>query len=197
MFEPRNCNDLSLEQKIQVLMDERDIRNVLYRDCRAKSRGDADLMRTCFFKDAVDHHQPFFDMPFSQLADMLSDGINATGEMIQYIALQILIELDGDVARTETYVQSSKIFHQRSAAGHKIVRLSGMRMLDRLERRNGEWRIAERQFVPEWGFFKEVPPLDKAIAGYGVGTDAGTLMVDPSLPAVRHAADRSDPSYHF
>lgn len=197
MFEPDDTRSLTIEQKVQLLMDERDIRNIIYRDCRAKSRGDSDLMRTCFFDDALDHHQPFFDMPFSDLADMVQEGIKATGEMIQYVALQILVAIDGDVAKVESYVQSAKIFHQRSPDGHKILRLSGMRMLDRIERRGGEWRIAERQFVPEWGFFKEVPPLTEAIHGYGIGTDAGTLCVDPSLPSVPHAADRTDPSYSF
>ena len=197
MFEPRDTEGLSLEQQVKLLMDERAIRNVIYRDCRAKSRADAALMRTCFFEDAQDHHQPMFDIPFKQLADSLEESAPAVGELIQYIALQILIDIEGEVARVESYVLSNKIFHQRAENGDKIFRQSGMRMLDRFERRNGEWRIAERWFVPEWGYFKEVSPLTKAISRYGIGTDAGKIVCDPNLETNWHKANRSDPSYHF
>lgn len=195
MFEPRDTTSLSLEERVQLLLDERAIRDVICRDCRAKSRRDAQLMRTCFFEDALDHHQPMFDWPFSRLADVIEQG--AMGPMIQYVATQILIDLQGDVARTETYVLSTKIFNERADNGDKIIRQSGMRMLDRFERRGGEWRIAERWFVPEWGFFKQVSPLKAAIGPYGVGTDADQIVCDPSLETNWHKQDRTDPSYRF
>lgn len=201
MFEPRDTSGLTIEQKIQILFDEREIRNVIYRDCRAKSRGDGDLMRTCFFEDAIDHHAPFFDLPFSDVAERTSTVMEEIGEMIQYIALQVLIDLDGDVARVESYVDSNKIFHKRAENGDQIVRLSGFRNLDRFERRNGEWRIAERWFVPEWGIFVQQAPLKEAVASYGVGTEAGNVMSnqaflsDSPLPRIPYAFGRADPSY--
>ncbi len=200
MFMPRDTSNLSLEEKVRLLMDKDAIRDVIYRDQRAKSRGDADLMRTCFFDDAMDHHQPYFDIPFSAIADDLDT--KAMGEMIQYFAPQVLIEIDGDTARVESLVLVNMIFNQRSAAGHKIVRNSGIRFLDRFERRKGEWRIAERQLVYEWGVFHEDAPLAATIGIYGAGTDASGPVppkdfIDPPLKAVKPAADRTDPSYHF
>ena len=200
MFEPKDSSALTMEQKIQILFDEREIRNVIYRDCRAKSRGDGDLMRTCFFDDALDHHAPFFDLSFAEVAKRTSTVMEEIGEMIQYIALQVLIDLDGDVAHVETYVDSNKIFHQRTENGDQIVRLSGFRNLDRFERRNGEWRIAERWFIPEWGLFLEQGPLKEAISSYGAGTEAKNVLSNQAfvtiypLPRIRHAFGKADPS---
>ena len=186
---------MTLEQKIQLLMDEREIRNVIYRDCRAKSRGDRELMRACFFEGAVDHHQPFFDGPIDPIIDGLEDSRRAMGEMVQYVALQILVDVFGDVARTESYVQTAKIFHQRLDDGRKIIQLGGKRFLDRLERRNGEWRIAERQFVPEWGLFSDTPDHPTSVPGFLEGGEIDRI-VSGSMPIVwPHAPDRSDPSY--
>lgn len=202
MFEPRDARGLTIEQKVKILFDEREIRNVIYRDCRAKSRGDGDLMRTCFFEDAIDHHAPFFDLPFSEVADRTSTVMEEIGEMIQYIALQVLIDLDGDVARVESYIDSNKIFHKRAENGDQIVRLSGFRNLDRFECRNGEWRIAERWFIPEWGLFLEQGPLKEAISSYGAGTEANNVLSNQAfvtndpLPRIRHAFGKADPSYN-
>lgn len=197
MFEHKDISGLTLEQKIQILMDERDIRNIIHRECRSKTRADADLMRSCYWEDAVDHHPPFFDAKVEDWVDAMPDGIKGVGPTVQYIAQQILIDLDGDVARVETHVQSNKVFHQRSRDGHQIVRISGMRMLDRMERRRGEWRIAERWFVVEWGFFVEQPVLQEAISSYNVGTNATSVVCDPSLTAIPHPMDRTDLSYNI
>lgn len=205
MFMPRDTSNLSLEEKVQLLMDKDAIRDVIYRDQRAKGRGDKELMKSCFFEDAIDYHQPYFIMNAHDIADMLDP--KAMGEMVQYVAQQVLIDIDGDVARVESYIVSSKIMHERSAAGHHWLRSGGIRLLDRFERRNGEWRIAKRQLVPEWGVFHEVPPLTEAIGYVGAGTDVSGLVPandapggearDNSMKAVKHAADRTDPSYHI
>lgn len=188
---------MTLEQKVQFLLDERDIRDVIYRECRGKNRADADLLRSCYWEDAEDHHPPFFDAKMSEYADFIPQGIKQIGPVVQYIAQQILIDLDGDVARVETYVRSNKLFHQRTDEGHEIIRISGMRMLDRFERRDGEWRIAERWFIPEWGFFVEQPALEKAISAYGVGTTGSHVACDPTMTAIPHSFDRTDLSYNI
>jgi hypothetical protein len=194
MFTRRDSRKMTLEEKVQLLMDEKEIRDVLYRDNRGKSRSDLELVMSCFWPDAWDHHQPWFDAQAHQVFGN-SEGSGGLFRMIQYMTTQSLIDLEGDVARVESYAISAKVFHERSAAGDKILRLSGIRNLDRFERRDGEWRIAERQLLPEWGCFQEVSPLAEPISIYGVGTDADHVTADPSIPVVKGSTDRSDPSY--
>jgi hypothetical protein len=70
------------------------------------------------------------------------------------------------------------------------MRISGFRYLDRLERRNGEWRIAERWFVPEWGFFQEVPLQDMQVGPF----------LPPSEMKIKPIAgrrDHTDQSYNI
>ena len=196
-FMPKSTAMLTLEEKIQILMDERDIRNVIYRICRASSRGDVEMLKTCFFDDAVDHHEPLFVKKASEMFADFEKAIRSLAEMVQYSAWQILIELNGDVARTESYIFTSKIFHGRTAEGDSTIRLAGMRLLDRFERRAGEWKIAERWFVGEWGLFEQVPILKEAVAWYEAGTEAGRIVTASGLEPHLPASDRTDLSYHF
>ena len=43
-----------LAEKVQILLDERDIREVLLRYCRGVDRCDAELISSCYHADAVD-----------------------------------------------------------------------------------------------------------------------------------------------
>lgn len=196
LFGPKNTGNLTLEEQVNLLLDERAIRDVIYRECRAKNRGDAELKYTCYFEDLVDHHEPFFVGKPHAAAETGDNPLASVAEMVQYAATQILIDLDGNSARVESYILATKIVNQRSEAGNKIIRLAGNRHLDRFEKRDGEWRIAGRQFIPEWGLFQEVPPLVEPISIYGIGTDAGTIVHNQSMPAVGHSMDTSDLSYH-
>jgi hypothetical protein len=82
---------------------------------------------------------------------------------MQYNTGTVNIDLQGDIAHVESYVWAAKKMHELSENGLPLMRISGVRYVDRFERRAGEWRIAERWFVPEWGFFHEVPPLTKSV----------------------------------
>jgi hypothetical protein len=55
------------------------------------------------------------------------------------------VELDGDVAHAETYCIGTFL---RKA--EPVVDMAGGRYIDRLERRDGEWKIVAREVVIEW-----------------------------------------------
>jgi hypothetical protein len=166
---------LTLEEKVNILMDERDIRACLYRYNRAVDRGDLDLVKTCFHDGALDHHAPFFDDTVENVIEFMrsppTDHVTDPLLMTQYTTGTVNIELDGDAARVESYIWSAKKLQQRGESGHPLMRLSGIRYLDRFERRNGEWKIAERWFVPEWGFFQEVPPQTHSIGIFKIPSE--------------------------
>lgn len=59
----------------------------------------------------------------------------------------LLIELDGDRAKAETYCHA---FHELPGEPGPAEMIVGGRYLDRLERRGGVWRIARRTYVMDW-----------------------------------------------
>ena len=85
----------------------------------------------------------------AQPADFIDFVMPMLGGMIrtQHAVSNVLVEVKGDHARSEAYFR----------AQHSIPRDDGVaevfaagRYLDRLERRDGEWRIAHRHAVYDW-----------------------------------------------
>jgi hypothetical protein len=73
-------------------------------------------------------------------------------------------EITGDVAHAETYV----IWVLRHK-DRKTVRVGGGRYLDRLEKRDGDWRIALRRLIIDWQFDADGTSFN-ADNGYENGT---------------------------
>ncbi len=69
-----------------------------------------------------------------------------SGTPIRTSKTNIRIEIDGDTAHSETYC----LFCQRRRDGERVLEFGGARYIDRLERRDGEWRIAARRTVMDW-----------------------------------------------
>lgn len=86
-------------------------------------------------------------------------------------------EIDGDIAHCETYY----FYASRNRDGTEW--LAGGRYVDRVERRDGAWRIAFRQTLIEW-------------SGTMPGADVPLFLNAPDAAANGlPSRDRSDPSY--
>lgn len=132
--------------KWQQLCDERDIREVLVRYCRGSDRCDIDLVKSTYWPDAVDDHL-IFNGNAMEFADFLIDMFRKNIHRTVHTIGNVWIQLDGDVAAVETYVHA---YHLLKREGEKLEAIMAGRYLDRFERRNGEWRIAERKCIPDW-----------------------------------------------
>ena len=128
------------EQRLQKLCDESDIREVLTRYCRAIDRCDIDLLKSVYWPDASDDHVIFVGNAM-EFADTMIPMMQKEMVRTLHSISNCWIKTDGDVANAETYIHA---YHRMADTTEVVV--SG-RYLDRLERRNGEWRIAERKFV--------------------------------------------------
>jgi ketosteroid isomerase-like protein len=134
----------SLRSEIEHLIDESQIRKLLYTYCRAVDRCDEPLLRSLYHPDAVEMHggyagsvDGFCHFAMQTMAWMESGSHQITN---------VLIELDGDVAMSEAMFISIAA-GGTDAAGQKIDLLITGRYLDRFERRAGRWKIARRQVV--------------------------------------------------
>jgi hypothetical protein len=129
---------------LQALLDKEAIRDCLYRYCRGVDRADEDLLRSVYWPDAHDSHGAYVGSATGFIAQALP-RLRSGGRGVHQIN-NILIELLGDAAM----VESSFLALQTSAVAPTLATFLCGRYLDRFERRDGHWRIAERTVVYDW-----------------------------------------------
>lgn len=135
-----DVNTTHSDPRIQLLLDKDAIRDVLARYTRAIDRYDVDLARSVFHPDAIECHGPFEGLSHDWI-DTFDPEEFRTVERHHQLG-QSIIEVDGDVAYSETYVLATR-GHQPGGDEPNVEIVHG-RYVDRLERRDGEWKIARR-----------------------------------------------------
>jgi hypothetical protein len=152
---------------------EAEIKDIHMRYCRANDRMDPDLMRGCFHPDAtIELHEPLTVDSFVALGGQMLGQYSVTWHNTG----NQRVEVRGERAWAEHYTISSHRI-PASADGPERDFIVHGRYVDRLEKRDGEWRIARRKLIVDYARqdpVGELPP--------GFGTPGGVR-------------DKSDPSY--
>ena len=165
----------SLEARLGLIEDRQAIYDVIVRYCRGVDRSDPDMVAAAFHDDAIDNHFGVV-LPFREAIGTLKAPRNAGAPTSKTTSMHnicnVLIEVDGNVARCETYMI---VMVRIPRDGGAIDWMHAGRYVDRFERRNGEWRIAYRTVVYDLERFDEVVPapgdlsqahyLDNAVRG--------------------------------
>ena len=141
-----------MDTRLEQLLHRQDILDCLNRFSRGMDRFDRGLFLSAFHADAVIAAGPFVGDPVSlyDWASKLHDhGQSATHHNL----LNHTCDLDGDVAHTETYY----LFVGRNRDDTNWI--AGGRYLDRLERRDGGWKIALRTNAIEWSGMVPTLPI--------------------------------------
>ncbi|MFT3966124.1 MAG: nuclear transport factor 2 family protein [Sphingobium sp.] len=129
----------ALERKIQYLTDRQDILDCVARHARGCDRFDSEVLAGTYHEDGIDEHgfaiNPGPDYPAWANA---AHGRGSTQNM--HNITTHLCEIEGDVAHAESYVIG--LFLNPDG---KSSRLIAGRYADRLERRDGVWKIALRR----------------------------------------------------
>jgi hypothetical protein len=131
------------EKRLDALLDKQDILECLTRFSRGMDRFDRDSYMSAFHPDAEVAAGPFVGGAaacWDWAVPMHEAGQIATHHNL----LNVTIDIEGDIAHTETYY----IFVGRNRDETNWI--AGGRYIDRLEKRNGEWKIAFRTNVIEW-----------------------------------------------
>ena len=138
------------DDRLDILMSRAEITEVVIRYVRAIDRLDESLLRSCFHADSRHRHGSFdgSSTDFCGHALTLCRGLVATHHQLGPVS----IELAGDTAFVETYFTSYHRFGAEPPPGGRPHedRIAGGRYVDRLERRDGVWKIASRVGVMEW-----------------------------------------------
>jgi hypothetical protein len=175
-----------MNQKLETAADKIEIADIVYKYCRAIDRMDRELLESVFHDDSIHHHGEY-EGPSSDFCNFAFD-ILAEMEFTQHHIGNILIEVDGDTAWSESYwtayhrIAKGKESDMGFLAEHDVnidedVFVGG-RYIDKFERRDGEWKIAKRQGVHDW--FRFEPANEK-----------GQLTASGPTPS----RSRQDPAY--
>lgn len=171
-----------LKEQLGYLKDRQQIHDTYLRYMRGFDRNDVELMRSAFWPDV----QINYGAQSNTFEEFVTRHLNLHTSQLAvwgHLLTNETVDLDGDVAHVETYVtalwmpKDEKSF----AYGKPIV---GGRYIDRVERRNGEWRIAMREFVPHFQLQANTDP--RAWETYGKTAQS---------VCARGTWDKRDPSY--
>lgn len=138
----------------RALQDKDEIQDVLIRYARAADLPDETLMKSVFHPGATDEHAGMFAGNMEDLIPKMMEMAKCFN-ILHHAISNIKIELDGDVADSACYVIGTMGY---LINGEQYHWLSGGRYVDRLERRNGEWRIARRVVHSDWDRVVRVDP---------------------------------------
>jgi len=178
-----------LAASVGEIQDRHEIWQCLQRYCRGVDRFDRDLILSAFHPDAVDDHGKFVGGP-EEFADWAMRQHTEAHLGHLHNLFNHTCELSGDVAHAETYF----MFAGMNRKGVPLV-LNGGRYLDRLEKRNGQWRIAYRTLVRDWGLMDEQPnPNEQSsyTSTRGSMSEEVRNFMNECPPGQR---DHTDPSY--
>jgi SnoaL-like protein len=163
---------------LQALLDKQSIYEVLVTYCRGVDRCDEDLIRSAFHDDSYDDHG-YWKGPGHELAPFLADRLRKANSATTHSLTNVLIDLDGDLARSEAQVHATLI---RAGSDPAEVDVVGARYLDRFSRRAGTWRIEHRTVVLDWHRTEVWPESAPAVPTDGFVRGA-RCPEDPSYPA--------------
>jgi SnoaL-like domain len=151
----------TVTDELKALLDRDKIRDCIARLARGEDRRDAKAITACHWGDATSDYGVFFGTFDEYLAWVVpgSPAILVT----QHVLGQSVIELRGDKAAVETQALS---YHRINMGAEERDTIIGGRYLDRLEKRGGEWRIAQRTMLYDWHQdFGIAADLSKGIMG--------------------------------
>ena len=149
------------ERAVQELLDKQEITEVIYRYCRAIDRLDLELFKGVYHEDGLDNHGARKGTGWEFATGAVS-GLGSVDQRTQHHITNILIEVDGDVAWAESYLMAYHRFLDPPRLGDNDLDPArplleyGGRYVDRLERRDGVWRIAKRVIIYDWSRFSAV-----------------------------------------
>ena len=128
-----------LQRDVRYLMDRQSILDCIARHARGHDRHDVELLAAAYHQDGVDEHGYAINAG-PKYAEWANAAHTAGSRLHLHNITTHICEIDGDIAYCESYLLVGLLHPDEKSA-----RLINGRYIDRLERRNGEWKIALRR----------------------------------------------------
>src|ERR1700722_4333354 len=137
-------NPETYQPTVEDLLAREAIRDCIYRFCHGVDRRDRETLRLCYWPDGTDDHISFSGNAYEFIDVIMPflEGLKASTHSVS----NILIRVDGDTARAESYWH---VFHREPGenGADDYDYIAGGRYLDRFERRSGGGRVRRRGAV--------------------------------------------------
>jgi hypothetical protein len=146
------------EARLRRLEDKEVIRELLAAIARGTDRYDPALLASAIHEDAAIDMGGGRTMTGAAFAAALRPPAEPRPGRMHLVSNE-RIEIDGDIARSETYIISCQ---DVLAGGVRKTRVRAGRYLDRWRRGDGGWKLAARTLIDEWSridaISEAVPP---------------------------------------
>lgn len=139
----------------QELADREAIRDCLYRYCRGSDRLDPELIASTLWPEATADYGSFKCGSAQEIVETVVSALKQMEQAKHQIG-NCLIEIDGNFASVEAYSLGFK--RASKPDGTRYERVTSSRYVDRMERRNNEWRVLKRLVLTDWA--QEFPAND-------------------------------------
>lgn len=199
-----NLDDLNLDdktlQRLLAAADRGEIENLLGTYCRAIDRLDLELLKSVYHPDAIDDHGAICANAH-EFAEKIIPTLRQLCVYSMHTVTHAVIDVRGDDAISEAYYLGYHTIDSNTeavaaffgdaytaaqrAAGTLAQRheyVCGGRYLDRLQRRDGVWRIADRKITNEFSVCRPEQTVNAAM---------------PAAFSVPSRRDRDDPLYQL
>lgn len=143
---------------VEHLVEKQAITEQIYRYCRSVDRLDVPLGHAVFHEDATADYGP---TGYQGSGRGAIDWICEAHRQLLFHSHQvsnILIEIDGDRAGSESYVMATLRMERDGKLMHMEI---WARYCDRWSRRDGVWRIDRRDTVIDYDSVREVTPMHR------------------------------------
>jgi hypothetical protein len=132
-----------LRREVGYLLDRQAILDCIASHARGHDRHDADLITAAYHDDGHDEHGTVVNRGTDYAAWI--NPVHAAGSQNHLHNITThTVEIDGDTAHAESYVLVTLLNHDGATA-----RFINGRYIDRLEKRDGAWRIVVRRSTVE------------------------------------------------
>ncbi|MBW8785464.1 MAG: nuclear transport factor 2 family protein [Novosphingobium sp.] len=165
----------ALERELRYLRDRQEILDCVVSTARGNDRHDKDLIVGSYHPDSL-HELGRNLIPGPAYGDHANHAHAAISEVNLHNVTMQSCEIEGDVAHAESYVIG--LFADKGA---QMSRILAGRYIDRLERREGKWRLVLRRAT-----------VEVALEGQAILPNGNGVLGSGYLKGNR---DRADPSY--
>lgn len=153
-------NNAATSNAVDVLLAKQAIRELVYQIARGVDRADPAQIVAAFHEDGTDDHGSY-QGPAAGFAEWATSFPMVRS---QHAIANVLSEVDGDVARAESYFTAQ---HNWVIDGEMTQVMAGGRYLDSFERRAGVWKLTHRHAIYDW---EHLAPLREGVGNRTDGT---------------------------